>query len=239
MIKGNGAALETLNRYGYYWENKMKQKQIGCIICGLLLVLTIMDYRMGIFCLGEPFIFPIMGYMVANEYYSAINVSYHYMGSKMLNRERIEGAEWKGLYYYYNEPWAFVVDDREEFETIYAAYGIDGAYMEEFDYAENILVLSINYPIDQIYALEREVTWKGDVPYILPQFSYQNKAEPRMIYYYEVPRTEVQYEKNSKIYTTKLHLSNPVYNEKQKEHINVFPVFNKWGWAFDRFNYGV
>lgn len=216
----------------------MKQKEIACIICGLLLVVTIMDYRLGMLCLGEPFIFPAMAYMVADEYYSAINVSYHYMGSKMLDQERTEGAEWKGSFYYYKEPWAFVIDNREEFETVYAAYGMDGTYVEGFDYAENILVLSINYPIDQIYALEREATWQGNVPYISPEFSYQNKMETSMIYYYEVPRTKVQYKKAGKIYKTKLHLSNPVYSEKKREHINVFPFFNKWGWAFDRFNYG-
>ena len=216
----------------------MKQKQIGGMICGLLLALTIMDYRTGIICLGEPFIFPIMEFMVADEYYSAINVPCHYMGSKLLNHECTEGAEWKGLFYYYKEPWAFAIDNREEFESVYAAYGIDGTYVEEFDYVENILVLSIHYPIDQIYALKREVTWQEDVPYLLPEFSYQNKMEARMIYYYEVPRTEVQYEKKDEVYTTKLHLSNPVYSEKQREHINFFPVFNKWGWAFDRFNYG-
>lgn len=216
----------------------MKRKQIGCIICALLFVLTIMDYRMGIICLGEPFIFPTIECMVADEYYSAVNVSHHYMGKKMLNQEQTEGAEWKGLFYYYREPWAFVIDNREEFETVYAAYGIDGTYVEEFDYAENILVLSINYPINQIYALEREVTWQDGVPYILPGFSYQNKMETSMIYYYRVPRTEVQYKKKDKMYTMKLHLSNPVYNEEKKEHINFFPVFNKWGWAFDRFNYG-
>lgn len=110
--------------------------------------------------------------------------------------------------------------------------------MEGFDYVENILVLSINYPIDQIYALEEEVTWQGDVPYISPEFSYKNKMETSMIYYYEVPRTEVQYEKEDGVYTTKLYLSNPVYSEGQKEHINFFPFFNKWGWAFDKFNYG-
>lgn len=100
------------------------------------------------------------------------------------------------------------------------------------------MVLSINYQINQIYALERNVTWQGDIPYISPEFSYKNKGEKSMVYYYEVPRTDVQYEKDDDIYTTKLHLLNPVYSEKQKVHINFFPFFKKWGWAFDRFNYG-
>lgn len=218
----------------------MKQKEIACILCGLFLVMTIIDYRLGLLYLGEPFIAPAITYVVANEYYSAINVPYHYMGSKMLDQERTEGAEWKGSFYYYKEPWAFVIDDWDEFETVYAAYGIDGTYAEGFDYAENILVLSINYPIDQIFALEKEVTWLGDVPYISPEFSYKNKMETSMIYYYEVPRTEVRYEKEDEVYAANLHLSKPVYSEKKKkrEHINFFPFFNKWGWAFDRFNYG-
>lgn len=219
-------------------KTKMKQKEIACIICGLLLVITIMDYRLGMLYLGEPFICPAITFMVADEYYNAINVPYHYMGSKMLDQKRTEGAEWKGSFYYYKEPWAFVIDNQKEFETVYAAYGMDGTYGEGFDYVENILVLSINYPIDQIYALEEEVTWQGDVPYISPEFSYKNKMETSMIYYYEVPRTAVQYEREDEVYTTNLHLSNPVYSQKKREHINFVPLFNKWGWAFDKFNYG-
>lgn len=212
-------------------KTKMKQKEIACIICGLFLVITIMDYRLGLLYLGEPFICPAITYMVADEYYSAINVPYHYIGCEMVDQERT-------AFYYYNEPWAFVIDNREDFETVYAEYGMDETYVEGFDYTENILVLSINYPINQIYALERKVTWQGGIPYISPEFSYQNKMEKGMIYYYEVPRTEVQYEREDEVYTTNLHLSNPVYSQKKREHINFFPFFNKWGWAFDKFNYG-
>lgn len=219
-------------------ENEMKRKEIACIICVLLLIITLLDYRIGLICLGEPFIAPAIVYMVADKYYSAVNVQYSYIGSRALNQEQTEGAEWKGLFYYYNEPWAFVVDNREEFETKYAAYGIDGTYLEEFDYTENILVLSINYQINQIYALERKVTWQDGIPYIQPEFSYQNKREKGMVYYYEVPRTDVQYEKDNEIHTAKLRLSNPVYSEKQKVHVNFVPIFKKWGWAFDRVNYG-
>ncbi|MCM1424362.1 MAG: hypothetical protein NC415_11200 [bacterium] len=216
----------------------MKQKERACFLCGLLLVLTIIDYRYGLLCLGEPLVGPMIACMVADEYDSAVNVPYHYLGSKMLDQERTEGADWKGAFYYYREPWAFVINDREEFETEYAAYGMDGTYAEAFDYAENMLVLSINYPLDQIYAMEREVAWQEDVPYLSPEFSYKNKPETSMIYYYEVPRKDVRYEKEDKVYTAKLHLSNPVYSEELREHINFFPFFNKWGWAFDKFNYG-
>lgn len=216
----------------------MKRKQFAGIVCGLLLAMTIIDYRLGIVCLGEPFIAPAITYMIADEYYGAIDVPYHYMGSSMLDIERAEGAEWKGWFYYEREPWAFVIDSQEEFEAVYAAHGMDGTYAEGFDYAENILILSINRKIDHIYALEEDVIWHDDIPYIAPGFLYQGKMEKDMVYYYEVPRSEVQYETKAGIQTTKLRLSNPICGEKRSGHINIFPVFNKWGWAFDRFNYG-
>lgn len=219
----------------------MRRKRIAGIICGLLLVLTIIDYRMAIACLGEPFIIPTVAYMVADEYCNAIDVPYHYMGSQMLDTEHVAGAEWMGIFVadYYSKQWAFVIDNQEEFEEKYAAYGVDESYVKEFNYTENILVLSINRQINQIYALETDVIWQNDIPYIEPDFSYKNKIENNMIYYYEVPRMKVQFEGEDEAKITNLHLSNPDYSEKKTRHVNVFPFFNKWGWAFDKFNYGV
>lgn len=216
----------------------MNRRQIAGIICGLLLVLTIMDYHFGIVCLGEPFIIPTIACLVADEYYGAIDVPYHYMGSSMLDNERAEGAEWKGWFYYEREPWAFVIDSQEEFEVVYAEHGMDGTYAAGFDYAESILILSINRKIDHIYALEKDVIWNDDIPYIVPAFVYQGEMEKDMIYYYKVPRSEVQYETKTEIQTTKLRLSNPIYGKKRSRYINIFPFFDKWGWAFDKFNYG-
>lgn len=71
----------------------MERKRIAGIICGLLLVLTIIDYRMGIVCLGEPFIIPTIAYMIADEYCSAIDVPYHYMGQQELSAVRMD-AKW-------------------------------------------------------------------------------------------------------------------------------------------------
>lgn len=164
----------------------MSRKQLAGIICGVMLAMIIMDYRLGMVYLGEPFVIPAITYMVAYEYYGAIDVPYQYMGNKQLDKERAEGAEWKGWFYYEREPWAFVIDSQEEFETIYAAHGMDKSYVEDFDFAENILILSINMEIDRIFALEKEVLWQDDIPYIGPAFLYQGKMEKDMIYYYQV-----------------------------------------------------
>lgn len=216
----------------------MKRKQIAGIICGILLALTIMDYRLGIVYLGEPFIIPAITYMIVNEYYGAVEVPYQYMGSGTIDKERAEGAEWKGWFNYEREPWAFVIDSKEEFDDVYAAHGMDGTYADGFDYEKNILILSINRKIDHIYALEQEVIWHDDIPYIVPAFLYRGAMEKDMIYYYEVPRPDVQYETETGVQITELHLSNPVYGTKRSGHVSFFPFFNKWGWAFDRFNYG-
>ncbi|MDE6387614.1 MAG: hypothetical protein K2L82_07400 [Lachnospiraceae bacterium] len=69
----------------------MNRRQLAGIVCGLLLAMTIMDYRLGAVCLGEPFIIPTIACLVADEYYGAIDVPYHYMGSSMLDIERAEG----------------------------------------------------------------------------------------------------------------------------------------------------
>lgn len=223
----------------------MERKRIAEIICGFLLFISIMnallDYRRAIVELGEPFIIPTIVWLVADEYCNAIDVPYHYMGSKMLDTEQVSGAEWTRIFMadYYRKQWAFVIDDQEEFEGKYAAYGVDGSLVEDFDYTENILVLSINRQIDQIYALDTEVIWQNDIPYIEPDFSYKNKMENNMIYYYEVPRTKVRYEREDEVKMTDLHLSNPVYSEKRTRHVNVFPFFNRWGRAFNKFNNGV
>lgn len=220
----------------------MERKRIAEIICGFLLFTAIMgallDYRMALVYLGEPLIIPAVVYMVADEYCEAINVPYHYMGSKMLDTEQRQGAEWTRVFFN-GQQWAFVIDDQEEFEGKYAAYGVDGSLVEDFDYTENILVLSVNRQIDQIYAMETDATWQNDIPYMEPDFSYKNKMENNMVYYYEVPRMKVKYEREDEVKMTDLHLSNPDYNEKKRRHVNFFPFFNKWGWAFDKFNYGV
>lgn len=216
----------------------MNRKQFAGIICGALLAVTIMDYRLGIVYLGEPFIIPAITYAIAHEYYGAVDVPYQYMGSGELDRERAEGAEWKGWFYYEREPWAFVIDSQEEFDAVYAEHGMDGTYAEGFDYSENILILSINKRIDHIFALEHEVVWHDELPYIAPDFLYQGEMDKDMIYYYKVPRSDVQYETETGTRIAKLHLSKPIYDEKRSGHVNFFPLFNKWGWAFDRFNYG-
>lgn len=194
-----------------------------------------------IFCSVLYLIMPMVTFMVAYEYCNAVDVPYHYMGSKMLDTEQVHGAEWRGIFIadYYRKQWAFVIDNQKEFEEKYAAYGVDGSYVKDFDYTQNILVLSINRQIDQIYALDTEVTWQDDIPYMEPDFSYKNKIENNMIYYYEVPRMKVRYEREDEVKMTDLHLFNPVYSEKKRKHVNVFPFFNKWGRAFDKFNYGV
>lgn len=219
----------------------MERKRIAKIICGFLLFTAIMgvllDYRVGLVYLGEPFIIPTVAWLVADEYCNAIDVPYQYMGSKTLDREQVSDAEWTRIFFY--EQWAFVIDDREEFEEKYAPYGVDGSLVEDFDYTENILVLSFRRRIDQMYALDTEVMWQNDIPYMEPDFSYKNETESNMIYYYEVPRMEVKYEREDEVKTTDLHLSNPDYSEEKRRHINFFPFLNKWGRAFDKVNYGV
>ena len=219
----------------------MERKRIAGIICGLLLVLTIIDYRMGIVCLGEPFIISTIAYMVAEEYCSAIDVPYHYMGQHKQPSVQRADAPWRWLSYgdAYRKQMAYVIDNREEFESEYAAYGLDGSLVKDFDYTENILVLSFNRRIDQICALEQDVMWRDDIPYFAPMFFFRNKPEDNMVFYYEVPRTEVRFEKDDEMKVTKLHLGDSSTGRDRRGHVNVFPFFNKWGWAFDKFNYGV
>ena len=216
----------------------MKRKRIAGIICGLLLVLTIIDYRIGIACFGEPFMIPTVVYMVAEEYCSAIDVPYHYMGQRELPVIYI-GAKWQWLSYVDIHSMTCVIDNREEFEAEYAAYGLDGSLVEDFDFTENILVLSFNRQVDQICALEQDVLWRDDIPYFAPRFFLRNSLEDNVVYYYEVPRTEVRFEKDDEMKVTKLHLSDPYVGRDDVERVNVFPFFNKWGLAFDRFNHGV
>lgn len=216
----------------------MRRKRIAVIMCGLLLILTIIDYRMGIAFFGEPFMIPTVVYMVADEYCSAVDVPYHYMGQRELPVIYI-GARWQWLSYVDIQSMACVVDDREEFESEYAAYGVDESLLEDFDFTENILVLSFNRQINQICALEQDVMWRDDIPYFAPRFFLQNSLEDNMVFYYEVPRTEVRFERDDELKVTKLHLSDPYVGRDDVEHVNVFPFFNKWIWAFDRFNSGV
>ena len=215
----------------------MRRKRIVGIICGLLLILTIIDYRMGIAFLGEPFMIPTVAYMVAEEYCSAIDVPYHYMGQKEL-RTYI-GARWEWLSYVAIHSMACVIDNREEFESEYAAYGLDGSLVEDFDFTENILVVSFNRQIDQICALEQDVMWRDDIPYFAPIFFFKSGLENNVVFYYEVPRTEVRFEKDDEVKVTKLHLGDSLRGRDDGEHVNVFPFFNKWCWAFQRFNDGV
>lgn len=59
---------------------------------------------------------------------------------------------------------------------------------------------------NELCALEHEVVWHDKLPYIAPDFLYQGEMDKDMIYYYKVPRSDVQYETETGIQIAKFHL---------------------------------
>lgn len=184
--------------------------------------------------------------VVATEYFETIDLPFEYIGSSQLDIDAVGLAEWRYILGadYRERLWTFVVDDEEEFINLYKNHGVDGSYVEDFDFENYILLISMNRPISAVRISEKDRMWKEDIPYVCAEFTYKTEYEDNRVYYHRLPRTEFKFRRKGEIITRKLHLyatpyeerKKPAYGSKQIQFVDSNPFFPKWGWAFDKFN---
>lgn len=227
----------------------MKRKQIVVMVYIVLLVSILLGKASRYSALGllsTPLIAPIITILVGTEYLEAMDVPFEYMGSAKLDNESVGMADWRYAQYAAQDEkqWTFVIESEEEFRSEYEEHGVDGSYVENFDFENNILLISLNRPISSVRISERDRVWKDDVPYVCADFTYKTECENNVMYYHKLPRIELNFMRKSEIISTKLHMYNipyeerekPAYGSKQTQHVDKNPVWPRWGWAFDMFN---
>ncbi len=226
--------------------NKKEMVVIGYIIFIVSIIYaiskgSILESMLGIHALPS-----IITMIVATEYFETIDLPFEYMGSSELEVDAVGLSEWRYILgaEHGESLWTFAIDDEEEFINLYGNYGVDGSYVEDFDFENYILLISTNSPISAVRISERDRMWDGDIPYVCAEFTYKTEYERNMMYYHRLPRTEFKFWRKGEIIIRKLHIytipyedrKKPEYGSKQIQFVDSNPFWPKWGWAFSKFN---
>lgn len=184
--------------------------------------------------------------VVAGEYFETIDLPFEYMGSRELDVDAVDLAEWRYILgaEHGESLWTFVIDSEEEFMDLYGNHGVDENYVEDFDFENYILLISANSPISAVRISERDRMWDGDMPYVCAEFTYKTEYVRNRMYYHRLPRKEFKFCRKGEIITRKLHIyatpyekrEKPAYGSKQIQFVDSNPFWPKWGWAFSKFN---
>ena len=230
--------------------SKAEKTFLGCILAGILAILSKRIRIILILLIGLPMLFPVFLINIAENYMNGYDISFEYLGEAKLDTEKAVEAEWNRILYANigEKQWAFIIDSKTEFEEKYEAYGAPSDLVEDFDFDENILLISINRQISAVRLLEKNTVWQDNVPYAFPEFSFKNQSQNNMLYYYKLPRIEITYQNSEgERVSEKLCLWKVDYNDREKsvngvrqfQYVDWIPVFRKWNWAFEKFNVGL
>ena len=227
----------------------MKRKEAVIMVYIILIVSTIYAASKGnIFAsiLGIHALPSLITMMTAAEYFETIDLPFEYIGSSELDVDAVGLSEWRYILGAEQKEslWTFVIDSEEEFEDLYGDYGVDGRWVEDFDFENYILLISANSPISAVRISERDRMWDGDTPYVCAEFTYKTEYERNRMYYHRLPRDNFKFKRKGEIITRKLHIYAPAYEEREKpaygskqiHFVDSDPFWSKWGWAFDKLN---
>ena len=154
----------------------MRRKICATIICFLWVITIIVDKNpreAALFVTSEPVIGSIINMIVSWNYINARDLSFEYIGRDELDRGKAEKAEWNEILdvSLYEKQWTFIVDSEAEYQTEYAVYGMESELVSEFDYDNNILLITINRPLSSVRIMEHNTGWKAGIPYASPEFT--------------------------------------------------------------------
>lgn len=225
--------------------SRKEKTVIGCILVVIAGALSELARVVIVFYAILPVGFPMFLIVASGHYMDGYEVTYEYMGEARLDTDRTAGAEWEKVLYgdIYKKQWAFIVDSEEEFEQIYGKYGVPDDLLSQFDYENNILVISINRHVNSIKLLEKGTVWQDGVPYAFPDFTFEGKFDNNQLYFYRVPRIELTYLNCDKEkVVSKLNMWKVAYADRGQEvngniqthHTEYFPFFPKWSWAWEK-----
>ena len=227
--------------------NTKKKIVIAVYIISLVMILAGGGFRtMILFDWSVPLLPQALVMLVGGEYFDRMDLPFEYLGSARVNDEEVGLADWRSIQYDYadRQQWTFVVDSREEFEERFEKHGIDGKLVRDFDFENNILILSYTRPIHSVGISERNRMWKDKIPYVCADFTYQAECETNVMYYQALPRVELSFKKGEKIEVYPLHIydtpyeerENPEYGDGQLRRVDGDRLFPKWGWAAEKVN---
>ena len=220
---------------------------IGCILAVISGVLSKGARLFLLLLIGVPFLLPILVINVAQNYMNAYDIPFEYMGKAGLDVDGKMEAEWGNIIYtdIQKKQWAFIIDSKEEYEESYEQYGFPDEFVGQFDFENNILIVSLNRNISAVRLLEKNTVWQDGIPYAFPEFTYKNQYENNMLYFYKVPRMDITYQNSDgENVSTKLYLWKSDYNdrkiringERQIQYVEWIPILKKWNWAFEKIN---
>jgi len=189
--------------------NTRKKIVIAVYIISLVMILAGGGFRtMILFDWSVPLLPQALVMLVGGEYFDRMDLPFEYLGSAQVNDEEVGLADWRSIQYDYadRQQWTFVVDSREEFEERFEKHGIDGELVRDFDFENNILLLSYTRPIHSVGISEKYRMWKDELPYVYADFTYQAEQETNVMYYQALPRVELNFKKDGKIEAYPLHI---------------------------------
>ena len=162
----------------------MKMKRILVMIIyivSLAMILVGGNFRTRIlFDWSGPLLPQVLIMLVSGEYFDRMDLPFEYLGSSKVNNEEVGLADWRSIQYDYadRQQWTFVVDSREEFEERFEKHGIDGKLVRNFDFENNILLLSYSRPIHSVGISEKKRMWKDELPYVLSLIHISEPTRP-------------------------------------------------------------
>lgn len=231
----------------------MGRKVCASLICILWFIGIVVDEnpREVLMCAAvEPVIGAVINMMVSLNYIDARGLKFEYIGRDELDREKAEEAEWSGVLdvSLYEKQWTFIADTEEEYQTEYAAYGMESELVKGFDFENNILLITINRPLSSVRIMERNTGWKDGKPYASAEFTYKKECEDDTVCFHSLPRVILKYKnRGGEIITSRLSLwkirydsrENPPNKVYQIQSVDYTEAARKWIWAFKYFNRSV
>lgn len=228
---------------------RMKRKEIAIMIC----LLGVVSFLLG-GCKSDVFIGllaplagPAINVMVAGNYAETMDISFEYFGKENFDMGEVHIAEWTRVLCadIDEKQWAFIVDSEEEYQNQYVAYGVTSDLVEDFDFENNILIISLNRPLSSVRIWERYTVWEDGQPYASPEFTFQYANETNAVYFQSIPRVDLKYKNaDGEVIVAKLSLweteygdrENPEHGKEQGQHVDFWGFIKKWTWAFKYFN---
>lgn len=192
-----------------------------------------------------PIILSIMALTVGAIYMDAVEVPFEYLGSELYDPEEsvnvdVTSAVYGGVDYNY---WAYIADSQEEYATKYGTCGMSDEICEQIDFADYILVMSVNRPLAAIRVMKSDAVLEEEAS-SYPQFVFGREEEKNMVYYYKIYRMDTAYERYGQKIENRLKLFEEPYaarnsgrNPKPVPMVEPAGPFKKWRWAFALFNH--